>query len=214
VQKRSAIVMVVLAVTAVAGAVTLSAQSAGLWIVISGSALTATLVPQIPERAQWEIRFAQVEASAGLSDMRTVPPAAFEARIMQRPWSARGPLPFLRLHESGGIVRAQLFVFWAEHRSAPGRQPKGPDIVCREGVCVRPIDMKEQREWREVVANLADQDACPTTNAGHCGDCNQIWIKTAANGKYREQSCQAPGADTAAGVLLQLLTRSARAAGY
>jgi len=182
-------------------------------VVIFAAALTATLMAQIPEQAKWEITFAQVEASAGLPDLRTVASQTFEARIMQRPWSALAPLPFLRLHEADGVVVAQLFVFWAAGRFPPGQEPKGADIACRDGVCVRPIDIKEQREWRDV-ANLAFQDACPTTNAGVCGDCDQIWIKTAAKGKYREQSCQAPGSDTAAGALLQLLKTSARAAGY
>jgi hypothetical protein len=171
---------------------------------------------QIPEKAQWEITFAQVEASAGLSDLRTVSPETVEARLMERPWSAVAPLPFLRLVRADGTVRAQLFVFWAPRFFAPGRQPTGPDIVCRDGVCVRPIDIKEQRDWGEVVASLADQNACPTKNSGVvpvCADCDQIWIKTAANGHYREQSCQVPGSDTAAGALLQLMKRSAQAAG-
>lgn len=187
--------------------------------VILAWALSATLSAQIPERADWEITFAQVEASAGLSDMRTARPETFEARLMERPWSAVAPLPFLRLVRTDGTVRAQLFVFWAPSRFPSGRQPEGLDIVCRDGICVRPIDIKEQRDWGEVVASLAHQNACPTKNpdvfgAGACGDCEQIWIKTAADGRYREQSCQEPGSDTAAGALLQLMKRSARAAGY
>jgi hypothetical protein len=35
--------------------------------------IATTLVAQIPERAQWEITFSQVEAAAGLSDMRAAP---------------------------------------------------------------------------------------------------------------------------------------------
>jgi hypothetical protein len=185
--------------------------------VVLASALSATLSAQIPERAQWEITFAQVEAAAELSDMRTARRETFEARLMQRPWSAGAPLPFLRLVRIDGTVRAQLFVFWASGRLPPGRQPEGPDVLCRDGICVRPIGIKEQRDWGEVVASLAYQNACPTENpgvVGVCGDCDQIWIKTAADGKYREQSCQVPGSDTAAGALLQLMKRSARAASY
>jgi hypothetical protein len=184
---------------------------------IVASALGATLSAQIPERAQWEITFAQVEASAGLSDLRTASPEMVEARLMERPWSAVVPLPFLRLVGIDGRLRAQLFVFWDPRRFAPGREPKGPDIVCRDGICVRPIDIKEERDWGEVVTSLAHQDACPTKNSdvvAVCGDCDQIWIKTAADGQYREQSCQLPGSDTMAGTLLQLMKRSVRAAGY
>jgi hypothetical protein len=172
---------------------------------------------QIPERAQWEITFAQVEAAAGLSDMRTMSPETVEARLMERPWSAVAPLPFLRLIRLDGTLRAQLFVFWTPKYFAPGREPQGADIVCRDGVCVRPIELKEQRDWGKVVADLAYQNACPTKNPGVvpvCADCDQIWIKTAADGDYREQSCQQPRSETLAGSLLQLMKRSAQAAGY
>src|SRR5262245_25390419 len=89
--------------------------------VIVASALSATLTTQIPELAQWEITFAQVEAAAGLSDMRTARSETFEARLMQRPWSAVTPLPFLRLVRVDGTPRAQLFVFWTPKYLAPGR---------------------------------------------------------------------------------------------
>ena len=188
-------------------------EATALFVTLA-SALSTTLLAQIPERAQWEITFAQVEAAAALSDLRTASPETVEARVMQRPWSAVAPLPFLRLVRADGTLRAQLFVFWAPRFFAPGRQPEGLDIVCREGICVRPIDMKEQRDWGEVVASLAYQSACPTKNPAVCADCEQVWIKTAADGQYREQSCQQPGSDTAAGALLQLMKRFAQAAGY
>jgi len=186
-------------------------------LVIVASALSVRLSAQIPERAQWEITFAQVEAAAGLSDMRTARPETFEARLMERPWSAVAPQPFLRLIRLDGTLRAQLFVFWTPKYFAAGREPRGADIVCRDGVCVRPIDLKEQRDWGKVVADLAYQNACPTKNRDVvtvCSHCDQLWIKTAADGKYREQSCQDPGSATSAGSLLQLMKGSARAAGY
>jgi hypothetical protein len=116
-----------------------------------------------------------------------------------------------------GGLRARLFVFWAPHNFPPGREPQGADIVCRDGVCVRRIDITGQRDWQEVVASLAHQNACPIKNPNSitvCGDCEQIWIKTAVDGQYREQSCQLPGPETSAGALLQLMKRSAQAAGY
>jgi hypothetical protein len=185
--------------------------------VIVASALRAALGAQIPQRAQWEITFAQVEAAAGLSDMRTAARETFEARLMQRPWSAAAPVPFLRLVRIDGAVRAQLFVFWAPSRFAAGREPQGADIVCRDGVCVRPIDLKEQRDWTTVVGTLARQNACPIEHSNvvrGCADCDEIWIKTGVDGQYREQSCNLPGAETSADALLQLMKRSARAAGY
>jgi hypothetical protein len=149
--------------------------------------------------------------------MRTAAPETFEARLMERPWSAVAPVPFLRLVRVDGALSAQLFVFWAPSRFAAGREPQAADIVCRDGVCVRPIDIKEQRDWKEVVANLAYQNACPIKNpdvATVCGDCDQIWIKTAVDGRYREQSCQLPSSETSAGALLQLMKSAAQAAGY
>lgn len=184
---------------------------------IAGAALGVTLSAQIPERAEWEITFTQVEAAAGLSNLRTATPETVEARLMQRPWSAVGPLPFLRLARIDGTVRAQLFLFWNPARFPPGREPKGPDIVCRDGVCVRPIGLKEDRDWTDVLARVAHLEACPTKNSNVvavCADCDHIWIKTTADGRYREQSCNVPGSDTLAGMLLQLMQRSARAAGY
>jgi len=185
--------------------------------VIVAATPSAPSSAQIPERAQWEITFVQVEAAAGLSEMRTAAPDTFEARLMERPWSAIAPVPFLRLIRIDGALRARLFVFWTLSNFAAGREPQGADIVCRDGVCVRPIDITEQRDWKDVVASLAHQNACPTKNSDSvtvCGDCEQIWIKTAVDGHYREQSCQLPGPETSAGALLQLMKRSARAAGY
>jgi hypothetical protein len=73
---------------------------------ILSSALSATLPAQIPERAQWEITFPQVEAAAGLPDMRAAPPESVEARLMARSWWAMRPVPFLRLFQIDGTVRA------------------------------------------------------------------------------------------------------------
>lgn len=188
-------------------------KSTSAWMVILVSAVSPTLWAQIPERAQWEITFAQVEAAAGLTDMRAAQPESFEARLMERSWapmSPMAPVPFLRLLRIGGAVRAELVVYWAT-RNSPGRQPEALDR-CRDGICVRPVDIKEQRDWGEVLATLAHQDACPTKKSEAvfaCGDCDQIWIKTTADGKYREQSCQEPAAQTPAGGLLQLMKRAA-----
>jgi hypothetical protein len=185
---------------------------------IVAAALTAALSAQIPERAEWEITFAQVEAAARLSDLRTAGPKTFEARLMMRPWSAMAPLPFLRLVGIDGAVTAQLFVFWAPARMAPVQRPQGTDIMCLDGVCVRPVDNKEQRDWAKVAASLASVSACPTKNDSNvvrgCADCEHLWIKTAVEGQYREQSCNYPGSETSANSLLQLMQRSARAAGY
>lgn len=179
--------------------------------------LTGTVWAQIPERAQWEITFGQVEASAGLSDMRTASSATVEARVMERPWSAMVPLPFLRIVRLDGTMHAQLFVFWSTRNVAPGRRPTGGDIACRDGICVKPIDLKEQLDWEAVVETLARKNACSLTNndrVSGCGDCEEVWIKTTKEGTYREQSCQQPSAGTSADTLMQLMKRSARAAGY
>jgi hypothetical protein len=185
---------------------------------IVAAALIATLSAQVPEQAQWEITFAQVEAATRLPNLRTADPKTFEARLVMRPWSATAPVPFLRLVRIDGAVTAQLFVFWSPARIAPVQRPQGADIMCLDGVCVKRIDNKEQRDWAEVVASLASQSACPTKNdsnaARGCADCEHLWIKTAVDGQYREQSCNAPGSETAAGSLLVLMQRAARAAGY
>lgn len=179
--------------------------------------LSSAVRAQIPERGTWEITFDQVEAAAGLSDMRTPRPETFEARLMQRAWSAVAPVPFLRLFRSDGTMRAQLFVFWAPRYLSPAHRPQGPDIACRDGVCVRPLEINVEREWREIVNDLANNDACPPRFSDVvviCGDCDQLWIKTVANGRYREQSCQLPAPDTLAGSLLAFMKQAARAAGY
>lgn len=189
--------------------------AASLGIVLSS--LSTSVSAQIPEQAQWEITFARVEAAAGLSDLRAARAETFEARLMERPWSAIAPLPFLRLFRTDGMVRAQLFVFWDPGRYPPGRQPEGRDIACRDGVCVRPIDIKEEQDWGEVVATLARQDVCARTKQNPvrgCADCEQMWVKTAADGRYREQSCDDPDAHATVASLLELMKRSARAAGY
>jgi hypothetical protein len=192
-----------------AGAVSIAAAMAVAF-------LSTAVWAQIPERWTWEITFDQVEAAAGLSDMRTTRPETFEARLMQRAWSAVAPVPFLRLFRSDGTIRAQLFVFWAPRYMSPAHRPQGPDIACRDGVCVRPFDINVERDWRELVIDLANNDACPPRDSGSlviCGDCDQLWIKTVANGKYREQSCQVPPPDTLAASLLEFM-KKARAFTY
>jgi len=184
--------------------------------VIAASVLSVTSAAQIPERAKWEITFAQVEASIGLSDLRTAPPDTFEARVMQRPWSAVAPLPFLRLTGMDGKVRAQLFMFWAANRFPAGQAPAGPEVSCRDGVCVGPVDITEQRDWN-AVAKLAHANACPVDPdrmVGVCADCGHVWIKTMAGGRYQEQSCPATDSETPAAALLQLLRKAAAASKY
>jgi hypothetical protein len=184
-------------------------------MVVLVSATSATLWAQIPEHAQWEITFAQVEAAAGLSDLRTAGPETYEARVMQRAWSAVSPLPFLRIVRTGGTLRVQLFQFWAPKYMAAVHRPQGSDIVCRDGICVRPIVLSEQQNWEETLGSLAHQDACPKHPddvAIFCADCPHIWIKTKADGKYRERSCNIPGPETPAGALMLLMNTAATAA--
>jgi hypothetical protein len=184
--------------------------------VIAALALSAISSAQIPDQAKWEITFAQVESSIGLSDLRTASPQTFEARVMQRPWSAVAPLPFLRLTGTDGKVRAQLFMFWAANRFPAGRAPAGPEVSCRDGVCAGLVDITEQRDWN-AVAKLAHANACPVDpdrTVGVCGDCDQVWIKTMARGRYQEQSCPATSSETPAAVLLQVLKNAAAASKY
>jgi hypothetical protein len=188
-------------------------------VALLATVFAAGMRAQIPERAPWEITFAQVEAAAGLPDLRTAAPNTFEARLVERPWSAMAPVPFLRLARVDGAVTAQLFVFWTPNRLPAGRRIEGPDVTCRDGVCVRPLDLEEQRNWTEVITTLAAQDACATKSGNPrvvsaCADCDHLWIKTDVDGHYREQSCNAPGAQTLAASLLQLMQRAARTAGF
>ena len=147
---------------------------------------------------------------------------------MDRPGTAFAPLPFLRLVRTDGTVRAQLFVFWRPGYLDARQRPQGPDVVCRDGICVKPIEIKEQRDWEKAVASLADQSACPPKDSSPlvsptggissyvtvCPHCPLIWIKTAVDGKYREQACAEPGPDTGAGALFALMKSSARASGF
>jgi hypothetical protein len=171
---------------------------------------TAVSAQIIPERAQWEITFAQVEERAALLDLRTSAPGPVEARIMLRPWSASAALPFLRIVRSDDDgASAQLFAFW---RQQPW--PTADDDACRDRVCVKASDLKEQLDWREVLASLNRQHACPrdpNRTVTVCGDCPQLWIKTSADGNYREQSCPTPDAGTVADTLLQFMHRVASA---
>jgi hypothetical protein len=179
------------------------------WIVfLIYAALSSMLSAQIPEQGRWEITFSQVEAAANLPTIRNEPSESLEARVMERPWSASAPLPFMRLVRIDGTVHAQLFVFWATKNVPPGGQPSGSGIVCRDGVCVRPIEIKEKRDWGQVLSSLAYQDACPIRSRGivsGCADCEQIWIKTIADANYREQSCQQPSPETLAGAMLEVM---------
>jgi hypothetical protein len=174
-------------------------------------AASTQLMAQIPERAQWEITFAQVEAAAGLPDLSKTESGTYEARVMHRPWSAVAPMPFLRIVRTDGAMRAQMFLYWKPALLAPSQQPTGSDIVCRDGICVRPLGMTEQRDWGEVVENLA-LDACrqgPLSPV--CADCEHVWIKTKINKTYREQSCNMPMPETPAGAVLRLMKTAADA---
>jgi hypothetical protein len=169
-----------------------------------------SLIAQIPKQAQWEITFAQIEAAAGLPDLTTVGPDTYEARVMQRPRSATAPMPFLRVIRADGAMRAQMFLFWKPAYMAPNTRPTGPDVACRDGICVRPISMTEQPDWGEVIETL--KDACPQDAlAGFCADCDHVWIKTKADNVYREQSCNMPKPDTPAEAVLRLMKSAADA---
>jgi len=109
------------------------------------------------------------------------------------------------------MVRAMLFQYWRRIDVVPSRQPAGPAVVCRDAICVLQIGLTDQRNWNDVVVRLTSQDACPPLD-GVCFDCEQIWIKTVASGKYREQSCQEPPSWTLARELLDLMKASAQAA--
>ena len=183
-------------------------------ILTAAVAVNAALIAQIPERAQWETTFSQVEAAAGLPDLSRAGPETYEARVMQRPWSAVGPLPFLRLVRTDNTVRAQIFLFWNQAGMEPSRRPTGSDIVCRDGICVRPVSVTPQRDLGEVLESLAIQDACPQSSRTFgffCADCDHIYIKTKADNKFREQSCNAPKPDTPAGAVMLLMKTAADA---
>jgi hypothetical protein len=184
---------------------------------VLGSILTlavsasGSLVAQIPKEAKWEVTFAQVEAVLDLSELSTAASETYEARVMQRPWSAFAPMPFLRIVRVDGAIRAQMFVYWRPAFLGPRQRPVGSDIVCRDGICVRPIGMAEQQDWREVVEALA-LDACPREGPregkpppGPCADCEEVWIKTKVGDTYREQSCNEPKLETPAGEILRLM---------
>lgn len=172
-------------------------------------ALSTPLIAQIPKQARWEITFAQVEAAAGLPDLSTAGSDTYEARVMQRPWSATAPMPFLRLIQTAAATRAQMFLFWNPNNMAPQQRPTGSDVFCRDGICVRPIGITEQHEWGEILEAL--KDACPEITLGFCADCEDVWIKTKTNNIYREQSCNAPKPETPARTVLQLMMGAALA---
>ena len=183
--------------------------------VLAVVAISANPSAQIPEEAKWEITFRQVEAAVGLSNMRNVSSQSFEARLMERPWSdTQVPLPFLRVFRSEGSMRAELYVFWTPRTLLSNRQPSGEGIECRDGFCVKQIPLNAERDWEMVVSDLALHDACPRDRRSVvvCGDCQEIWIKTAVDGNYREQACQLLTPDKLARSLLELMQTSAQAA--
>jgi len=186
----------------------------GRWVALSHRDNDSAPASLIPPKAQWEITFAQVEAALGLADLRTMSAGIVEARVMDRPWSSMAGQPFLRVARRDGRARAQLFEFWSPRLAPPGRGPTGNDITCKEDVCVRPLELTGQLEWDAVLDSVANEYACGLT-VGHvvaaCGDCDQVWIKTMAQSRYREQSCQMPAAGTPAATLLDFMRRAARA---
>ena len=187
-----------------------TALFAALFVILA-SALRTTFSAQIPKQAQWEITFTHVEAAAALADLSEAGSETYEARVMQRPWSAVAPMPFLRVVRTDGAMRAQMFLYWKPATLAPSQRPTGSDIVCRDGICVRPIGITKQPDWGEVIENLA-LDACREGPlAPVCADCEHIWIKTKTNNTYREQSCNMPRPETPAGALLRLMKIAADA---
>jgi hypothetical protein len=162
----------------------------------------------IPETAQWEVAFRQVEEAAGLQDMRTLP-QILEARIMQRAWADPGGLgtPFLRLVRTAGVVQAQRLVF-GTRADLQRLGIRDGDIRCPKDLCVGTVAIAQRLDWESMVTTLATTDPCPPLRPdiiSICGDCLQLWIKTFVNGRYLEQSCQAPLEGTLARQLIELL---------
>ena len=134
-------------------------MKASIGAVISAIVVTAMSAP-IPQQARWEITFNQVETAADLATLRGALADSFEARLMQRTWSFAGPLPFLRLARIEGTVRATLFLYWRPPGDVlPTRQPTGPEVVCRAGICALQIGITQQRNWTDIIDRLAGQDA-------------------------------------------------------
>jgi len=96
----------------------MSAMNVPLALLFSATVFAATAWTQIPQQATWEITFNQVEAAANLSDLRNARSDSFEARLMERPWSSYGPLPFLRLAQVRHGARHAVSVL-APYRCRP-----------------------------------------------------------------------------------------------
>lgn len=171
-------------------------------------AIGLAMAPQIPGHAQWEITFAQVEAAIDLQDLSTAAPDTFEVRVMQRPWSDVGPLPFLRITRREGALGAQMFLYWKPDRMHPRTRPAGSDVVCRDGICVRPVVTEGQHEWEDVVRGLA-ADACGQRVPGGCVHCDHVWIKIRNDTTYREHSCNMPPPESPAGTILRFMKSAA-----
>ena len=182
-------------------------------IALSASGL-AQAPSVIPTDAKWELTFREVEAAAGLPDLRQPAPNVFEARVMERPWSSGGPLPFLRIVRRDGHDDPQLFVFWSTPRLSRFPPALRPDTVCRDQICVQPVDLGVERSWGQMLLTLANEDACPSEILSICGDCEALWIKSASEGAYREQYCEQEKTRAGVDALLPLMQSAVRAAGY
>jgi len=118
-------------------------------------------VPQAPP-------FGAIAVLAGFPDLRATFPMAgplvTDVRIAE--WSPMSFFPsrLLRLTDSDGTVNATMYLWWVQHLG-PYEPPASPAIQCtkpREGapVCILPISLNREREWRSVLNRALTADVC------------------------------------------------------
>ena len=125
----------------------------------------------------------QIEAAAAWAAMRPPSPGAFEARVVQA--SANGGAA-LRIVRQGSAVRAERFAYGTLAGVNQREGVAAATVRCVAGVCIAPLPFTEPLDWGAVVRDLATGACRPGVDGP--GDA-VLWIQTAVDGVYREETC-------------------------
>jgi len=148
----------------------------------SGFSFTMTVVligtkswAQVPSEPVWVPQappFGTIAALAGIPEIRAVFPMAgplvTDVRVAERK-GGFFPSRFLRLTDTSGDLKATIYLWWIGSLG-PYEPPASSATQCtvpREGprVCILPIALNLQRDWRSVLNKVLAADVCPVTRA-------------------------------------------------
>ena len=115
----------------------------------------------------WVRQAPPFDTVAALMGLDSPSPEGQDLDVRITEWSPlrTAPTPFLRIVETNGNVRAQLFVWWDPRYLSPLGSPTGDDVRCTEPTlplktCAKPLPLRTSHDWRELARQVIAAPMC------------------------------------------------------